>query len=234
MLEIPTRLLRRSGVGGVCAGRCAQQPFAQPSGRHRSRCFARSRQPACAKGQLLQEGDSLKVPANGFVSVRLADGSLVRVQSESDVQLRQMRRKAALAPQSVLDLREGGVEASVTKQAQTERRFEIRTPAASTSVRGTQFLVLTDAQGQTAAAVDEGSVAVQSGQPSTLLKPGQGVAVSADGKLGKATKMLPAPDITFWPALAEDASWVSLPLPTMAGAVRYQIQLAEQKDAKRT
>ncbi len=79
-------------------------------------------------------GDSLKVPANGFVSVRLADGSLVRVQSESDVELRQMRRKGrAGSLQSVLDLREGGVEASVTKQAQSERRFEVRTPAASTS-----------------------------------------------------------------------------------------------------
>ena len=173
------------------------------------------------KGQLLQEGDSLKVPANGFVSVRLADGSLVRVQSESDVQLRQMRRKGrAGSLQSVLDLREGGVEASVTKQAQTERRFEIRTPTASTSVRGTQFLVLTDAQGQTAAAVDEGSVAVQSGQPSTLLKPGQGVAVSADGKLGKATKMLPAPDIASWPALAEDASRVSPPPSRSARGAR--------------
>lgn len=237
MLEIPTRLLRAAAasVEFVQGDVRSTRSLNHLSDTEAAASPAADSQPV-QKGQLLQEGDSLKVPANGFVSVRLADGSLVRVQSESDVQLRQMRRKGrAGSLQSVLDLREGGVEASVTQQAQSERerRFEIHTPAASTSVRGTQFLVLTDAQGQTAAAVDEGSVAVQSGQPSTLLKPGQGVAVSADGKLGKATKMLPAPDIASWPALAEDASWVSLPLPTMAGAVRYQIQLAEQKDAKK-
>ena len=227
VLEIPTRLLRAASAsveyvqGDVRSTRSLNHlADSAPAGNQ-----------AVQKGQLLQEGDSLKVPANGFVSVRLADGSLVRVQSESDVELRQMRRKGrAGSLQSVLDLREGGVEASVTKQAQSERRFEVRTPAASTSVRGTQFMVLTDAKGQTAAAVDEGSVAVQSGQPSTLLKPGQGVAVSADGKLGKAAPMLPAPDIASWPALAEDANWVSLPLPMISGAVRYQVQLAEHKD----
>ena len=227
VLEIPTRLLRAASAsveyvqGDVRSTRSLNHlADSAPAGNQ-----------AVQKGQLLQEGDSLKVPANGFVSVRLADGSLVRVQSESDVELRQMRRKGrAGSLQSVLDLREGGVEASVTKQAQSERRFEVRTPAASTSVRGTQFLVLTDAAGQTAAAVDEGSVAVQAGQPSALLKPGQGLAVSASGQLGKPAAMLGAPDIAAWPALAEDANWVSLPLPAMPGAVRYQVQLAKDKE----
>ncbi|PIG00353.1 FecR domain-containing protein [Comamonas sp. 26] len=230
VLEIPTRLLRAA---------TASVEFVQGDVRS-SRSLSHladnantdsATSQAVQKGQLLQEGDSLKVPANAFVSVRLADGSLVRVQSESDVELRQMRRKGrAGSLQSVIDLREGGVEASVPKQANGERRFEVRTLAASTSVRGTQFLVLTDAAGQTAAAVDEGSVAVQAGQPSALLKPGQGLAVSAGGPLGKPAAMLGAPDIAAWPALAEDANWVSLPLPAMPGAVRYQVQLAKDKD----
>lgn len=230
MLEIPTRLLRAA---------TASVEFVQGDVRS-SRSLSHlantanmgsATSQAVQKGQLLQEGDSLKVPANAFVSVRLADGSLVRVQSESDVELRQMRRKGrAGSLQSVIDLREGGVEASVPKQTNGERRFEVRTLAASTSVRGTQFLVLTDATGQTAAAVDEGSVAVQAGQPSALLKPGQGLAVSASGQLGKPAAMLVAPDIAAWPALAEDANWVSLPLPAMPGAVRYQVQLAKDKE----
>src|SRR2546427_10609777 len=75
-----------------------------------------------------------------------------------------MRRKGrAGSLQSVLDLREGGVEASVPPEpGNAQRRFEIRTPAASTSVRGTRFLVQADAAGSTAAAVDEGTVAVGS------------------------------------------------------------------------
>lgn len=230
VLEIPTHLLRAA---------TASVEFVQGDVRS-SRSLSHladtanmgsATSQAVQKGQLLQEGDSLKVPANAFVSVRLADGSLVRVQSESDVELRQMRRKGrAGSLQSVIDLREGGVEASVPKQVNGERRFEVRTLAASTSVRGTQFLVLTDAAGQTAAAVDEGSVAVQAGQPSALLKPGQGLAVSANGQLSKPSAMLGAPDIAAWPALAEDANWVSLPLPTMPGTVRYQVQLAKDKE----
>src|SRR2546427_6975073 len=64
-----------------------------------------------------------------------------------------MRRKGrAGSLQSVLDLREGGVEASVPPEpGNAQRRFEIRTPAASTSVRGTRFLVQADAAGSTAA-----------------------------------------------------------------------------------
>lgn len=230
MLEIPTRLLRAATAsvefvqGDVRSSRSLNH-LADTAN------IGTTPSQAVQKGQLLQEGDSLKVPANAFVSVRLADGSLVRVQSESDVELRQMRRKGrAGSLQSIIDLREGGVEASVPKQTNGERRFEVRTLAASTSVRGTQFLVLTDAAGQTAAAVDEGSVAVQAGQPSALLKPGQGLAVSASGQLGKPAAMLGAPDIAAWPALAEDANWVSLPLPAMPGAVRYQVQLAKDKE----
>ena len=230
MLEIPTRLLRAAA---------ASVEYVQGDVRS-SRSLSHLAEPTTAasspvqKGQLLQEGDSLKVPANAFVSVRLADGSLVRVQSESDVELRQMRRKGRAGTlQSVLDLREGALEASVPKQPSSERRFEVRTLASSTSVRGTQFLVQTDLQGKTATAVDEGSVAVHSGTPSALLKPGQGVAATADGKLGKPTAMLGAPDIAVWPALAEDANWVSLPLPAMTGAVRYQVQLAEDKSFTR-
>jgi hypothetical protein len=41
--------------------------------------------------------------------------------------------------------------------------------------------------------------------------------------------MLEAPDIAAWPALVEDANWVSLPLPAMAGAVRYQVLLAQDR-----
>jgi hypothetical protein len=225
VLEIPVNLLRAAA---------ASVEFVHGDVRSRSLSHlgdaggGQSGQTAVQKGQILQEGDSLKLAPDSFVAVKLADGSLVRVQAESEVQLRQMRRKGrAGSLQSVLDLREGNLEASVPKEANGERRFEVRTPAASTSVRGTRFLVFNDTQGGTAAAVDEGSVAVRSGQPGALIHPGQGVSVSADGHVGSPRKMLPAPDVSAWPRLAEDANWVSLPLPALPGAARYQVQLAQ-------
>ena len=84
MLEIPARLLRAAA---------ASVEFVQGDVRS-SHSLSHLAGPAdgqaqpVQQGQLLQEGDTLKVPANAFVAVRLADGSLVRVQSESVVELR--------------------------------------------------------------------------------------------------------------------------------------------------
>lgn len=231
VLEIPTRLLRAATASvEFVRGDVRSSRSLNHLGENGAATSTPGVAQAVQKGQSLQEGDLLKIAPDAFVSVRLADGSLVRVQSESEVQLRQMRRKGRAGNlQSVLDLSEGGLEISVPKLANGERRFEVRTPAASTSVRGTQFLVQNNPQGNTTAAVDEGLVSVQSGQPSTLLRPGQGIAVSEKGQLSHATRMLPAPDISTWPALAEDAHWISLPLPVQTGAVRYQVQLARDQ-----
>ncbi len=230
VLEIPVRLLRAATAtvefvqGDARASRALDHRANAPDGTVAP--------PAAAlrQGQALQEGDRLELAPDAFVAVRLADGSLVRIQSRSDVLLHQMRRKGrAGTVQSVLDLREGSIEASVPPEpGAPPRRLEIRTPTASTSVRGTRFLVQTGAGGSTAAAVDQGAVAVATAGDAAgaLLRPGQGAAVAADGMLAPVRGMLPAPDISAWPALAEDAGWLSLPLPAQPGAVRYQVLLA--------
>lgn len=233
VLEIPVRLLRAA---------VASVEFVQGEARasraldHLADTPATASTPAVQtlrQGQTLREGDRLQLAPDAFVSVRLADGSLVRVQSQSDVLLRQMRRKGRAGTlQSVLDLQVGGIEASVPPEAgATQRRLEVRTPVASTSVRGTHFLVQAGADGSTTA-VDQGAVAVASApQPQgALLRPGQGVAVAADGRLADVRDMLPAPDIRDWPAVAEDANWVSLPLPALPGAARYQVLLARDAE----
>ncbi len=236
VLEIPTRLLRAASAtveyvqGDVRASRSLSHSGDSPG-------TPDTPAKPVQKGQTLEEGDSLKLTPDAFVSVRLADGSMVRVQAQSDVQLRQLRRKGrAGSLQSVLDLREGSLEASVPKEAGA-RRFEVRTLTASTSVRGTQFLVQTETDGRTAAAVDEGSVAVQTSAVNSrgdaaqaLLQPGYGMAVAANGHSTRPSPMLSAPDIAAWPAVAEDANWISLPLPAQSGAVSYQVLLA--RDSK--
>ena len=233
-LEIPTRLMRAAAAtvefvqGDVKASRSLSHPADAGSSAAGA---ATQVQP----GQALEEGMDLKVAPGSFVTVRLADGSLVNVQAQSDIQLRQLRRKGrAGSLQSVLDLREGSVEASVPKEANGQRRFEVRTLTASTSVRGTRFLVQAGNDGHTAAAVDDGSVAVQASRQKAglVLKPGLGVAIAANGIPGKATPMLAAPDTASWPAVAEDASWISLPLPTLAGALSYQVLLTRDADAR--
>ena len=150
-----------------------------------------------ATGSKLEEGTELKVGPESFVAVQLADGTVVRVQAQSELQLRQLRRRGrAGSVQSVLEMHKGGVESTVPPSAEPLRRMEIRTPLAVTSVRGTQFSVALADSGQTTASVEHGSVAVQSRRdtdsepgaalkaPTALLAPGQGLAVATDGTVG--------------------------------------------------
>ena len=194
-------------------------------------------------GETLQEGDQLQLDPNAFVAVRLADGSLVRVQAQSDVLLQQMRRRGRAGNlQSVLELHTGGLDASVTPVTPvkhppaSQRHFEIRTPVASTSVRGTRFSVQTDETGRTIAAVDEGAVAVTAASaaqgrrgtkaPGPLLTAGQGLAVTGAGRLGSASALLAAPDVTGLPERFEDSHWLDIALPAVANASHYQLQVA--------
>ncbi len=64
-----------------------------------------------------------------------------------------------------------------------KRRFEVRTPSAVASVRSTEWLV--EVKGRaTAVFVREGSVAVLAAQGGGLLKPGEGIDVTAASNAG--------------------------------------------------
>ena len=184
-------------------------------------------------GQRLPEGARVQVAPNSFVTVRLADGTLVRVQADSDLQLQQLRRRGRAGDaQSVLELRRGSVETSVPPSSGGTRRFEIRTPKASTSVRGTRFAVALTSDERALTAVTEGTVAVapHAQQQATLIQAGHGVVVAANGQLGTPQELLPAPDLSALPATLHDADFLSLTLPPVAAAVAYQVQVAHDAD----
>ncbi|WP_226448107.1 FecR domain-containing protein [Acidovorax radicis] len=193
-------------------------------------------------GGRLQEGTRLQVGPESFVAVQLADGTVVRVQANSDLRLRQLRRRGrAGSVQSVLEIQKGGVESTVPPNTDSLRRFEIRTPLAVTSVRGTHFNVGIADAGQTTAAVLRGSVAVQSlgnktavgdeSPPSTtaLLEPGQGLAVTIDGSLGAPRALLLPPDLSDMPGAVGDAGLLAIDIPPVPGARRYEAQVAQDE-----
>lgn len=225
VLHIPAHLLPRTSAsvefvqGDVQATPAAQAD--QPQG------------PAhpLQAGAPLPEGTRLQVGSESFITVRLADGSVLRVQAQSDLRLQQMRRKGrAGSLQSVIEMHGGSLDAVVPRTPDPARRLEIRTPRATTSVRGTQFGVALSGSGQTSTSVLEGSVAVQAhafpAAQDRLLQPGEGVAVSAEGALGAVQPLLPAPDLSTVPERLGDAALVHLALPSQAGAHAYQVQLA--------
>lgn len=173
-----------------------------------------------ARGASLQEGDRLQLDPDAFVSVRLADGSTVRVQAGSQLSLSQLRRRGrAGSLQSVVEVEQGGVDIRVPGGADAQRRLDVITPVAATSVRGTQFDVQLGADGSATTAVLQGRVGVQSlndvqrQQTGMTLPRHMGVAVDAQGQASAARALLPAVDAQQLPRLNEDAQWLNLPLP---------------------
>ena len=188
-------------------------------------------------GGELAEGERITVAPGGFVTVRLVDGTLVRVQADSALALRQLRRRGrAGSAQSVLELERGGVESTVAPRQDKPRHFEIRTPQSSASVRGTQFGVALSPDGRTLTSVTEGAVAVHAAgaalaDTGASVAAGQGL-VAGGGRLGPVQALLPAPDLSALPERFEDATWLDLALAPLAQAAAYQVEIA--RDAQFT
>ncbi len=236
-LRIPMQLLPL-GTAQVAfvQGDARISPANGPSANGTPGNTASSAQPAQA-GQALAEGSRVQTAGDSFISIRLADGSVIRVQADSQIRIEQLRRRGRAGDaQTILRLERGSVEPSVAPGSSGARRFEIHTPSASTAVRGTRFVVTLDDAGRTLAAVTQGELAVSGQRPSAAtgntprpLPAGQGLVVQADGQLGPSRSLLAAPNLSALPDPLEDANFLSLPLESVAGAQAYQVQLASDE-----
>ncbi|QXL83330.1 FecR domain-containing protein [Comamonas sp. NLF-1-9] len=189
-----------------------------------------------AAGAELPEGTRVQLEQDAYLSIRLSDGSVVRVHGGSDLQLQRLRKRARPgSARSVLELQRGTLEPSATPDPAGQAPLDIHTPHASASVRGTRFSVEADASGRTLTAVTEGVVALQGSERAggqALLQHGWGAVVDADGRAAPPVALLAAPDARALPTLAQDADFLRLKLPRVPGAQAYQVQLA--RDAELT
>lgn len=95
-----------------------------------------------ASGARLAAGDDVRSGANGYVTLKLADGSLLSLQPETEARIeRAQASRATGTTDTRLQLERGRAEARVQRPAKGASRFEIRTPVATAAVRGTDFRV---------------------------------------------------------------------------------------------
>ncbi|RZL64126.1 MAG: iron dicitrate transport regulator FecR [Variovorax sp.] len=191
---------------------------------------------AVEQGSTLEEGTRIQVPDDGYLRLRLADGSVVRVLAGSDVELRRLRRRPTGAVESVIDVRRGKVESEVSPKT-PGRVFEIHAPGAVASVRGTTFDVSVDDDGRVGTSVIKGKVAVQPKNArqqrtarSTTLDAGKGVVLDAKGRLGAQRTLPPAPDLSSWPENYEDANLLVLDFARAGlAAAGYEVRVARDE-----
>jgi hypothetical protein len=127
-----------------------------------------------------------------------------------------------------IGVQQGGADSRVAPNAQRVPLYEIRTPHVNLGVRGTEFRVQT-AGGATRMQVLSG--AVQADGLGRDVVAGQGLL--AEGKARSVAPLLPAPDLSGLPAVAErlplHLSWVGGP----TGAATWRAQLYARGDFDR-
>lgn len=177
-------------------------------------------------GARLAEGTRIEVGADGYVRLEMGDGSTVRIPANSQVRLASVRRQDALqASDTLIQLDAGRVDASAQPQRSKASRFEIRTPLAVASVRGTEFGVAMQPDAAVTGEVTQGSIELK-GSRQQRLREGQGARVSSAGVMGPVRPLPAAPDLSGLPDTLTEVDFVRLPLPVVPGVAAYRIRIS--------
>jgi hypothetical protein len=193
-------------------------------------------------GEVFNEGSKLATGNDGFVTLQLADGSILSVQSKSSVRLENTRQfvNSGGVTDSIVRLEAGRVETTAAKQRNSGARYEIRTPTSNMGVRGTVFRVATEggegsAGARASSEVLEGRVAVAGvgtvKSADVALDKGFGTVAEANKAPLPPIELLPAPSTSALPKRVNDSA-IEFKLSANAKAKKYRGQLALDKDFK--
>ena len=167
--------------------------------------------------------------ADGQVTLRLADGSEIRLQPGTSAKFTEVKRNAATGARAyVINLLRGRLETDVTPGKSGNSRFTINTPTAVLGVRGTSFRAAAES-GSASTEVLEGRV--QAAVSSAAVDVNKGFGTKADA--GRAplppVPLLDAPGLQPLGAVSDTAD-PELAFAAVRGAARYRGIVAE--DAK--
>jgi hypothetical protein len=178
-------------------------------------------------GAALAKGDEVRTGSDGYVTLRLADGSVLKLPADSRLTVQNAEKiRDTEAVRSKMQLLKGRVEAVVTKFKGSGNRFEVTTEQAVAGVRGTEFRVAIDG-GSTASEVLDGKVAFDgegaAAGKSAQLAAGFGSKASSSGELLPPIQLLPAPVLGTLPL--QERLVVRFTFVALDGAQKYRAQV---------
>jgi hypothetical protein len=194
-------------------------------------------------GMLLGEGDRVRTGDQGFVTLRLPDGSCVMVSQRASIDILRLRKTVLTdAGDRVIGLGRGEVDSEVTHARHHDDRFQIRAPSVVAGVRGTHFRVSYDsADRRTAVEVLDGAVGVD---PASAAAPPPGVPLQASqqlvrahygsvtdtgGTIGAPLVLLAPPQLQD-PGKVQDDATVAFDLAADPRAAGYRVQVGRDAD----
>ncbi len=184
-------------------------------------------------GATLGAGDTLSTGADGNALLEFPDGTQLLLQRNSHLTLDTLN---AYGNGDVLDIRlqleQGRTESRVPPTRDPNSRYELRTPAATSGVRGTVFRMQMDAEHPLARTeVTRGKVAVGGGGRVISVPEGFGTVVEAGQPPTTPRPLLPPPALK---GLAQRFERIPIVLhwPAVAGARGYRAQLGPRAQPK--
>lgn len=195
------------------------------------------------KGDSLQEGDGIETGANGHVHVRFVDGALVSVRPGSRLAI-EAYRKDENGPSGVIRFKlEAGTVRSVTGQwgEADHDRFRLNTPIAAIGIRGTDFVVQSEAE-RVRAVVQSGAIVMAPLDGAQCQQSGLGVcntaaAIKLSAEMGDvmlelrhrqpAPELIPLRDLLPAERLKEGAAVKTGPGETKASVVQLENNVSD-------
>lgn len=172
--------------------------------------------------QQVFDGNKIETGENSNVRLLFKDGSSSLVQEKSQLEIDKLEFSDDKT-NIQLKLQRGTINSDVRKKIRS--RFEITTPSAIASVRGTSFRVANDPLTQQfRTEVLEGSVAVSSQGEELVVEKGFGTVVKAGEPPRVAKKLLTALDLVHLPILFTKQP-VHFRFATLPGAVGYRVEV---------
>lgn len=193
--------------------------------------FRESRAPAALRtGADIKTGDRIDTAAGAQVLLNFFDGSRLQLHESSSLRISRGESFGGGRIRHIeVELDRGSSEYHIAPQPDPNRRFEIITPAATTSVRGTRFRVSVNGDGRMQEEVLKGETLVHNELGKQSIEKGQGIAVTPGEAPSEVVTLLPAVDLSSLPNHIDGAQ-VELSWPPLNGAQQYQLQLAEDTD----
>ncbi|AXT47228.1 MULTISPECIES: FecR domain-containing protein [Chromobacterium] len=190
-----------------------------------------------AKGKLLELAVGKKYPKgtrfttgnDAMIKLRFVDGSSLVINANTDLSLQtQVYYPSTGAIQSQIKLNNGSTGNSVIPNILMPSRYEIRTPSAVTTVRGTEFRVNASGGEDTLAEVLKGSVEVKGRRSKVDVPAGFGTLSSRKNGPSQPEELPPPPDLS---TVAENSQFNPPPLEWQRDerAMSYRVTLSGKK-----
>ena len=178
-------------------------------------------------GMQLFSGDRIVTGNGQSLRMQFADESELQVLPGSEVVLDKLsHHKHTGMVDTRLRLNSGRISTRV-KKLKPDSHYEIKTPAATTAVRGTEYRLSSESVLLSRAEITEGTIGVSAGGTDKDVKEGYGIVAEKDKPLPEPVKLLPAPTISD--NLSVDKSMLQVSWDELEGAESYRYQVAKDE-----